>query len=161
MVDPVPLLTPITGTLAVTERPDVLLSPVTGTLTAIDLQDHAGFVGPITGTLAATDRHDAVVFVGPVAGVLSVTEPPDRFAALDRPVAVVTELHGGLSTFSDIFQSQNQIVLAEGSLASSGFEVPTRRINISTPTIVYLVGEAVFTSGTVKAGGTISARRVR
>ena len=45
--------------------------------------------------------------------------------------------------------------------SETNFVVPTLRINITTTTIVYLVGQCYFTTSTAGFGGFIRARRVR
>ena len=47
------------------------------------------------------------------------------------------------------------------SLTNSGYTVPYVRVLVNTTTTVYLVGQATFSTSTVTACGTISARRVR
>ena len=47
------------------------------------------------------------------------------------------------------------------STATWGMSLPRKRINVSSTTTVYLVGEASWTAGSAKGYGTIIARRVR
>ena len=45
--------------------------------------------------------------------------------------------------------------------ANDGSSIPRKRFSLASTTTIYLVADATFSLGTIKAGGTITARRVR
>lgn len=76
----------------------------------------------------------------------------------------LTLQYGGISTTSatlggigSYWQDNN----TSPANAGSGYATPIFRVNVSSPTTVYLVAQGVFGSGTCTASGLIRARRVR
>lgn len=70
----------------------------------------------------------------------------------------------GWSTTSATFGPNGTYAQVGGSslaLNSYSNSVPMGRLNLTSTTTVYMVCEAIFSSGTVNAGGIIQARRVR
>lgn len=83
-----------------------------------------------------------------------------RFNTTD---AAMTALVGGFNLTSATqpgFPDCYQLAAALNAL-NQQFSVPRKRINVSTPTTVYLVGLAIFGSGSVTYQGSIRARRAR
>lgn len=79
--------------------------------------------------------------------------------------ASLTNCVGGSSTSSTVFGGIGTYAqLVTGGLGSNGAwvsPIPTTRYSFSSTTTVYLLANAVFTSGGVTASGLIRARRVR
>jgi hypothetical protein len=57
--------------------------------------------------------------------------------------------------------AQTQFTAGGGLMMSYANSIPQQRINVTSTTTVYLLGYAVFASGTVNASGYIQARRIR
>jgi hypothetical protein len=57
--------------------------------------------------------------------------------------------------------SLTSFVTNDLTMGSTGFVVPTQRINVTTTTTVYISGFSIFSGGSVAINGTIYARRVR
>ncbi|AOJ69325.1 hypothetical protein WS83_20455 [Burkholderia sp. MSMB2042] len=70
----------------------------------------------------------------------------------------------GVNTTSATLPSLGNYFQSGGSITATGAATaipPVTRINVSSTTTVYLVGEAVFSGGSVSAAGFLRARRVR
>ncbi|WP_257806316.1 beta strand repeat-containing protein [Burkholderia glumae] len=70
----------------------------------------------------------------------------------------------GVNTTSGTMPSLGNYFQSGGSITATGAATaipPVTRINVSSATTVYLVGEAVFSGGSVTAAGFLRARRVR
>ena len=70
----------------------------------------------------------------------------------------------GWSTTSAGFGSPGtymQVGMASGSVGTWAGGIPVGRLNITSTTTVYMVCEAIFSSGTASVGGIIQARRIR
>ncbi len=70
----------------------------------------------------------------------------------------------GVNTTSGTMPSLGNYFQSGGSITATGAATaipPVTRINVSSATTVYLVGEAVFSGGSVTAAGVLRARRVR
>jgi len=104
------------------------------------------------------------------AQIASVTSIPltagdwDVFGSIQTACnasTVLTNVIGGASTASNAFGTQ--FVSAPGVTPSvnttTAYSIPDVVINVSTPTTVFLLAEAQFSTSTCKAGGTITARR--
>lgn len=79
--------------------------------------------------------------------------------------ASTTAFQSGSSDTDATFDAQDsyaQIPLITTLLSSIyGAVIPVQRYSLSAPATVYLIAKSSFSAGTVKAGGTIRARRVR
>ncbi|WP_175813363.1 beta strand repeat-containing protein [Burkholderia contaminans] len=70
----------------------------------------------------------------------------------------------GVNTTSATLPSLGNYFQSGGSITATGAATaipPVTRINVSSTTTVYLVGEAIFSGGSVSAAGFLRARRVR
>ena len=76
------------------------------------------------------------------------------------PSAGSTNIQGGISTVSN-GNTQDVVIVPGSALSYYRFAVPTKRINVTVTTPVYLVGFAVIPSGTTQGIGIIQARRMR
>lgn len=79
------------------------------------------------------------------------TVPSNSVAGLNTTSATF----GALGTYSG---TPPVIITAGGAF---GFVVPMQRVNVTTSTVVYLVGNIAFSTSTLTASGTIFARRRR
>jgi hypothetical protein len=72
---------------------------------------------------------------------------------------------GGASATIDTLGAENTFAVQTLDLTTKtgtfGFVIPSQRFSFASQTLVYLVGRAAFTAGTVSAFGRIFARRVR
>jgi len=79
--------------------------------------------------------------------------------------ATVTQKIGGINTTSATVPNDGSAVYSGAQLTTSSVldsvTVPVKRVNVSSTTTVYLVGNATFSAGSVAGFGYIYARRVR
>ncbi len=78
-----------------------------------------------------------------------------NITALLEGSSLVTNTLGAVGTYNLNYQAG--VVLGAVLLTRS---MPARRMKITAPTVVYLVGSAAFTVSTCTAGGTINAHRI-
>jgi hypothetical protein len=132
----------------------------------------AGYIGEyvsstiVTGSSVAltTNTTANVASISLTAGDWDVTGVIDfTFGATTS----YTNLQGGISITSATIGAQDSFFDLENAATvptatkDPAFVCPTIRISIAATTTVYLVAQATFTVSTLKAYGTISARRAR
>ncbi len=148
--------------------------------------DTSGNFFPVIGTLGVTDASNAVtgnvgeviqsiIAFGSAVSFTTGTATDVTSIALtagDWDVyGNVTYVVGGICTVLIGWVSATSATLPDASLyaetstaaglSNCGFQVPYKRINVSTTTTVYLSGYTSFSTSTVVACGGIFARRVR
>lgn len=157
-----------------------LLNPVAITTTSITFSPTTGgIVGTTTNDNATTGKvGEFVSNVVPLASAVSCTTATARnvtsisLTAGDWDICgnigyvvsgIATGLQGWISLTSATAPnySLTSILTSATSVASSAYVVPTLRVSITSTTTVYLSCTATFSTSTVTACGTISARRVR
>lgn len=132
----------------------------------------AGYIGEyVSSTIASgsavsltTNTTANVTSISLTAGDWDVTGVVDfQYGATTS----ITNLVGGSSTTSatlgarDTFFDFETAANVPTATADAAFVIPTTRISIAATTTVYLVAQATFTVSTLKAYGTIRARRMR
>jgi uncharacterized protein YjbI with pentapeptide repeats len=135
----------------------------------------SGYLGEyVTATLALASA--ITLTTATAANVVSISLTAgdwDVYGVVDFSLAGGTSVFGtsgyigGVSSTSGTLGAQdtyfNFPIDLNNKTGTFGFNVPKQRISVTTTTTIYLVAQATFSTGanTVKAYGTIRARRVR
>lgn len=147
--------------------PTITTPAIVGTVAADNAA--AGNVGEYAETLVAvasavsfaTNTAKTVMSVSLTAGDWDV-EGNINFVTT---TATFSAIQGGINTTNNTLPNDGSEVYSgvQGTLLSEtdGITLPRKRINVSSPTTVYLVGKITFSAGSAKGYGKITARRVR
>jgi hypothetical protein len=134
----------------------------------------AGNIGEV---IAASTTVEAALTTGVTANIATLALTPGDWAVSGAVVfdpvtaTTVTALAASVSTISATLPTLAQVASGVGNMTQYALpftkgvdqymQTGICRINVSAPTSVYLVGQGVFSGGTMGAAGYISARRVR
>lgn len=124
--------------------------------------------GEIGEVLTATTSTPVSITSGAAANAISISLTPGDWeltgmVRVNPSDAAITIVSGSWNTTSATFAGFPNTTQIQG-LSAGGINqipLPTKRYNVSTNTTVYLVGLALFNSGTCTLQGFISARRTR
>lgn len=128
----------------------------------------AGFVGETITSLVATGAAVSITTSGTAINVTSISLTAGDWDVsgninYNLTVATQTAATAGISTATATIPTDGSEV-ESGSTATAltgknGITLPTKRINVSATTTVFLVARAVFSAGSESAYGSIVARR--
>lgn len=162
----------------------MITSPVNGTIL---IQNAAGTAnGGIQGTVAADNAAagnlgetvTSAVAVGSAGGISTASSTNVTSISLtagdwdvegninfSTSSATVTDTRGGISTTTGTLPTDGTEVYSGVQLVTTSaldsVTLPRKRINVSSTTTVYLVGQQTFSVGSSKVFGSITARRIR
>jgi hypothetical protein len=134
----------------------------------------AGNIGEV---IATSTTVEVALTTGVTANIATLALTPGDWAVSGAIVfdpvtaTTVTALAASVSTISATLPTLAQVASGIGNMTQYALpftkgvdqymQTGICRINVSAPTSVYLVGQGVFSGGTMGAAGYISARRVR
>ncbi|QGY29758.1 hypothetical protein [Pantoea cypripedii] len=126
----------------------------------------AGEIGEVLS--ASSNATPVTLTSGTASNLIQLTLTPGDWdirgvGRFEPSVGSVTAVSASWNTTSATFAGFPDNAQLQGITAGGTQQIPApiKRMNITTNTIIYLVGLAVFTSGTCAGKGFIEARRVR